>query len=102
MNDQERVKAYANLRAKVGTYTDRDGNEKSRYVTVGKLFASEHFNSMFIALDAIPAGNEWNGRLYVNKIEEEPTTQSGVPSRNEINQMHKEIGGGVDLAEIPF
>lgn len=46
--------------AVVGTYTDRQGNEKKRYVTVGSVFENDK-KQMSLKLESIPIGGEWNG-----------------------------------------
>lgn len=48
------TKPYADLKVKIRTYKDKDGNDKNVWLTIGTLFASEHFNNMFITLDAVP------------------------------------------------
>ena len=44
--------------ADIGTYTDRNGEEKKRWLKVGALF-----DSMSIKIDAMPVGPEWSGWL---------------------------------------
>ncbi len=46
--------------ASTGTYTDRDGNEKKRYVTCGKVFENDQ-GYLSIKLDTVPVGPEWSG-----------------------------------------
>ena len=46
--------------AVTGTYKDRDGNEKKRYLNVGVVFESDKGLSM--KLECVPVG-EWNGWL---------------------------------------
>ena len=48
-------------------YTDRDGNEKTRYVNVGALFARDD-GSMTMKLEAVPVG--FNG--WINFYEPKP------------------------------
>lgn len=48
-------------------YTDRDGNEKTRYVNVGSLFARDD-GSMTLKLEALPIG--FNG--WINFYEPKP------------------------------
>jgi hypothetical protein len=45
---------------KTGTYTDRDGNEKARYLNVGVLFKYED-GGLALKLEAMPVGDGWNG-----------------------------------------
>ena len=49
-----------NLVATMGKYTDKDGNEKSRYVTIGSMFQRDD-GSLCLKLDAIPIGEEFTG-----------------------------------------
>jgi single-stranded DNA-binding protein len=52
-----------NLVATIGTYTDRkSGQEKKRYLTVGKGFTDEQGRLSF-KLDSLPVGDTWNGWL---------------------------------------
>ena len=48
-------------------YTDREGNEKTRYVNVGALFARDD-GSMTMKLEAVPVG--FNG--WINFYEPKP------------------------------
>ena len=63
------TKLYARLRVKTGEYT-QDGKTKNRYSDIGVMFASEHFNNMFLQIDTLPVSKEWDGRVFVNPIEE--------------------------------
>jgi len=65
--------AYAELKAKVRTYTDKEGKEKGVYIKIGTLFASEHFNNMFITLEAMPIGKDFSGIVSVFPIEQKKT-----------------------------
>lgn len=46
--------------ATIGKYTDRQGNEKKRYVTVGSVFEDEQ-GRLSLKMDAVPVGGEWSG-----------------------------------------
>lgn len=46
--------------ATTGTYTDKQGNEKKRYLTVGAVFEDDQ-NRMSIKIESIPVGGSWNG-----------------------------------------
>ena len=46
------MKPIKKLVAVIGKYTDKDGNEKNRYLTVGTLFEGE--KGLTVKLDAIP------------------------------------------------
>lgn len=69
-----KLRPIANIKAKVGTYTDRDGKEKGRWVDVGTLFSSPHGSNMTIKLDSVPVSPDWKGWLSVFKIEEPDDT----------------------------
>lgn len=45
-----------------GKYQDRDGNEKSRYVTIGAVIETR--NGLMLKLEAVPVG--WDGWAYLN------------------------------------
>lgn len=114
------TKLYARLRVKSGEYGE-EGNKKNRYSDVGVLFASEHFNNMFIQLETLPINKDWDGRIFVNPIEREDTviqvedpegsgqTRSTIP----LTQAQALNGGKdvilkdiddkpINLSEIPF
>lgn len=46
--------------ATIGKYTDRQGNEKKRYINVGSVFESDE-GHLSLKLDAVPVGQEWSG-----------------------------------------
>ena len=58
--------------ATVGSYTNREGDEKKRYVNVGKAFTDD-YGRISIKLETIPVGPEWSGwlSLYPAKTREE-------------------------------
>ena len=56
------MKQFKKIVAANGKYTDSAGQEKTRYVTVGKAFMRDD-NSVTLKIDAMPAGGEWNGWL---------------------------------------
>ena len=62
--------------ATIGKYTDKQGNEKKRYMTVGKVFESEG-GGLSLKLDALPVVPEWSGWLsfYVPKDKEQSPAQ---------------------------
>jgi hypothetical protein len=53
-----------------GSYRDREGNEKKRYVTVGKVFTQDD-GRMNLKLDVIPVGPDWSGWLSLYVRDEE-------------------------------
>ena len=57
--------------AVTGKYTDKDGNEKSRYTKVGVILETR--NGLMLKCESIPVG--WDGWAYVN----EPRAQDDKP-----------------------
>ncbi len=69
--------------ATVGKYTDKQGNEKKRYVNVGAVFEGD--NGMSMKLETIPVGPEWSGWLsfYEPKARENsPVTDHSAAKAN--------------------
>ena len=52
--------------ATIGEYTDRNGDKKKRYSTIGTVFEDEN-GRLSLKLDTIPIGPNWSG--YVNFYE---------------------------------
>ena len=46
--------------ATIGTYKDRNGDEKKRYTNVGTVFENED-GRLSLKLDTVPVGQEWSG-----------------------------------------
>lgn len=61
--------------ATAGKYTDKDGNEKSRYVDMGVVMETK--NGPMLKLEATPIG--WDGWAYLN----EPKTNDEAKPRQE-------------------
>lgn len=63
-----------------GKYQDRDGNEKSRYMTIGAVIETR--NGLMLKLEAAPVG--WDGWAYLNP----PKDKEGqkAPARQSSNQ----------------
>lgn len=55
--------------AVIGKYTDAQGQEKSRYLTIGAVIETR--NGLMLKLDAVPVG--WEGFAYLN----EPKAKEG-------------------------
>jgi hypothetical protein len=65
-------------------YTDRDGNEKTRYVNIGSLFTRDD-GSLTAKLDAVPVGfNGWVN-FYVPKDKEGEKSARPARGRSEPN-----------------
>lgn len=101
--DDHKPKLYARLRVKTGEY-ESDGKTKNRYSDVGVLFASPHFNNMYMQIETLPIGNSWDGRIYVNPVEKDnlnrPLTQHEV--LNQVDLGSKSKDESIDLKDIPF
>jgi hypothetical protein len=65
--------------ATVGTYNDRNGNEKKRYVNVGSVFTDDD-GRQSLKLDSVPVGPEWSGwvSFYEPKERESSDNRSGA------------------------
>jgi hypothetical protein len=50
------------IRAITGTYTDREGNEKKSYATIGRIMTTNKGGEM-IKLDTVPVN--WDGWAYL-------------------------------------
>ena len=78
-------------------YTDRDGNEKMRYVNVGVLFARDD-GSMTMKLESIPVG--FNG--WINFYEPKPR-DGEQPQRQERQRPQRQSAQADDFDDnIPF
>jgi len=63
--------------ATIGEYTNREGEKKKRYLTVGKCFTDEQ-GRQSIKLDAIP-GPGWSGWLSLYPVERKAPQQAPDP-----------------------
>lgn len=71
--------------ATVGTYTDRQGNEKKRYLNVGTLFKYED-GGLALKIDAVPIGEGWNGFISFYDIEDRQDSNRGGGERPQQRQ----------------
>lgn len=71
--------------AVTGKYTDKDGNEKSRYMNIGAVIQTK--NGFALKLEAIPTG--WDG--WANLFE---------PKEKEKPQPRQSKGGFDDMDDI--
>lgn len=82
-------------------YTDRDGNEKTRYVNVGSMFTRDD-GSLTMKLEAIPVG--FNG--WVNFYEPKPKDGEQANERPARRQARQQSAAGTmdDFKDddIPF
>lgn len=70
---------YKRAVATTGTYTDRNGAEKKRYLNIGTLFKYED-GGFALKLDAVPVGDGFNGFVSFYDIEDKA---SGAESRSD-------------------
>lgn len=89
MNDNP-AKLYARLRVKTGSY-EKDGKTKNRYAEVGVLFASPHFSNMYMQLETLPISRDWDGRIYIDPIEQLDTIQTKSDTHEFNKQVHKDV-----------
>ncbi len=82
--------------AVIGTYTNRNGEEKKRYLTVGAVFESDRGLSM--KLEAIPVGGEFNGWLSFFEPKERDEQPKGGQGRT--TKPKQEVSFHDD--DIPF
>jgi len=111
--EDSKPKLYARLRVKTGEY-ESDGKMKNRYAEVGVLFASPHFSNMYMNIDTLPISKDWDGRIYVNPIEENRTIQvddykdTSPISQDQVLKIadnlptDEDMDKPVDLGAIPF
>jgi len=102
--DDSKPKIYARLRVKTGEY-EQDGKTKNRYSEIGVLFASPHFSNMYMNIDTLPISKDWDGRIYVNPIDENRIIQTAddiaPKSDNELtHDFNKKITNDVVLEDI--
>jgi hypothetical protein len=71
--------------AVTGKYTDRNGNEKNRYMTCGAVFQTD--KGMSLKLEALPIGHDGWFQLYEPKEREQPQgrQQSRRPAADDFN-----------------
>lgn len=67
--------------ATVGSYTDRNGQDKKRYLNVGAVFENE--NGLSLKIEALPLSKDWNGWIafYPPKESRTDTAASSAPAK---------------------
>ena len=81
--------------AVTGKYQDRDGNEKSRYMTIGAVIETR--NGLMLKLEANPVG--WDGWAYLN----EPKPRDGQSQQRQAPRQQSRANDGMDdMDSIPF
>lgn len=69
------MKQFKKVVASNGKYTDSQGQEKNRYITVGRAFLRDD-KSVCIKLDSMPVGPEFSGWLNLYDLDEDRQQQS--------------------------
>jgi len=77
------MKPVKKVVASLGKYTDHNGNEKTRYLTVGKLLQRDD-GSHCIKLDAMPVG-EFSGWLNLYDLDEDRQQQQAPQAQQAVN-----------------
>lgn len=80
-----------------GKYTDREGKEKSRYLTVGAVFVNER-NQYSLKLEAVPVGPEFSG--WINFYEPKPRVDQKTQEKKE--QPAETVQDDFGDQDIPF
>lgn len=79
------------IRAITGKYTDRDGNEKNSYATLGKVIQTKKGGFM-LKIDTVPV--TWDGWAYLEPPrpkEEKPAPASSRPTDGGLSDMDDDI-----------
>lgn len=64
--------------AVVGSYTNKDGQEKKRYLRIGSVIDTK--NGPMLKLDSIPLKDQgWDGWAYMNAPREDKGKSEDVP-----------------------
>ena len=73
------MKQFKKVVASNGKYTDANGNEKNRYITVGRAFIRDD-KSVCIKLDSVPVGGDFNGWLNLYDLDEDRQAPAAAPA----------------------
>lgn len=86
--------------ATIGKYTDANGNEKNRYVTIGGLFKRDD-NTLCMKLDSVPVGADFNGWVNFYELDDEkPQAQAQAPAPQP--QAAPQQAAALDDGDLPF
>jgi hypothetical protein len=85
--------------ATTGTYTDRQGNEKKRYVTVGAVFEDDQ-KRMSLKIESLPVGGTWNGWISFFTPKEKTDAPAAKPAPKQTGRSAEDVFD--DGGEIPF
>ena len=94
------IKRY-DVVAVTGKYTDRNGQEESRYLSCGAVFENDR-GQLSIKLEGMPVGGEWNG--WLSLFEPRQDNQRPAQSRHDEQKAngYQEPAGNDFDDEIPF
>lgn len=81
-----------------GKYTDKDGNEKNRYVDMGVVMETK--NGPMLKMEAFPIG--WDGWAYLNDPKPREEGQQQSRSRPQRQTQQAEAGSNFPDDDIPF
>lgn len=86
--------------AVTGKYTDREGNEKNRYLNIGAVIQTR--NGFMVKLEAVPVG--WDGWAYLNEPKERDGQQTArQPQQRAANAKPQRADDFSDMPDdIPF
>lgn len=92
--------------ATVGKYTDKQGQEKKRYMTVGTVF-EDYQGRMSLKLDGVPVSPDWSGWVSFYEPKQYDGLQQRPPQQNAHNQAKANAyqppqGDDDDQTDIPF
>lgn len=88
--------------ATIGKYTDKQGNEKKRYIPVGKVFESES-GGLSLKLDAVPVDQEWSGWISFFVPKDKEASSPSQHSEAKANAYQPQgTAGGFDESDVPF
>jgi hypothetical protein len=98
------IKRY-DVVAVTGTYTDRNGNERKRYLNCGVVFETD--KGLSLKLEALPVGHDGWFQLYEPRSEEQQAVprQTGRPqaSAQAAPARQASFSAGEDFEDdIPF
>lgn len=75
------AKKLYNVVAITGKYTNRQGEEKNRYVTIGAVIQTD--KGMSLRLEAVPVGwDGWAGLYEPQEEEQKPAARKPAPSQS--------------------
>jgi hypothetical protein len=83
--------------AVTGKYTDKDGNEKSRYMTIGAVIQTK--NGLMLKLEGVPVG--WDGWAYLNEPQPKEQRTHSQMKRGGMAQARQAYGRDDDEGGSP-